>query len=318
MRDVALRRGLLEIFGTRVRFDEPLSAHTSMRVGGAADAWVETDTEEELRRLFALCAEHGAPFLAVGGGTNLIVRDGGFRGVAVALGGRLAEARFEGRGVVSGGGAPLGALVAGALARGLAGLERLEGIPGTVGGAVRMNAGVGGATIGDRVAWARLLDPSGAARRIEGAAMGFGYRGCAAARDAVVVEVGLALAAGDAESLRAAAGECMRRRAEWLPEEPNAGCVFRNPPGGPPAGVLIERLGLKGARAGGAAVHARHANVIVNLGSATASDILSLMQLIVDRVRGATGTALEPEVVVVGEGGDEVKKARAGGTAKGP
>lgn len=302
MRDAALRGRLRELFGARVRFDEPLARHTSLRVGGAADAWVEAETEEELRRLLSLCAAHGAPFLAVGGGTNLLVRDGGFRGVAARLAGGLAETRFDGREAVSGGGAWLQALVEGALRRGLGGLERLAGIPGTVGGAVRMNAGAGGAAIGDRVAWARLLDPSGAVRRLRGTAMGFVYRGCVAAREAVVVEVGLALVSGDPSVLAAEAEARVRSRAACLPEEPSAGCVFRNPPGGPPAGLLIERLGLKGAREGGAAVHARHANVIVNRGSATAADVLSLMRLIEERVREATGTVLVPEVVVEGEG----------------
>ena len=302
MRDAALQGRLRELFGARVRFDEPLALHTSLRIGGAAEAWVEAETEEELRQLLSLCAERGAPFLAVGGGTNLLVRDGGFRGVAARLAGRLAETRFDGREAVSGGGARLQTLVAGALRRGLAGLERLAGIPGTVGGAVRMNAGAGGAAIGDRVAWARLLDPSGAARRVEGTAMGFGYRECGAARRAVVVEVGLALVPGDPSALAAEAEARLRSRAERLPAEPSAGCVFRNPPGGPPAGALIERLGLKGAREGGAAVHARHANVIVNRGSATAADVLSLMGLIEERVREATGTVLVPELVVEGEG----------------
>lgn len=300
MRDALLKKGLLEIFGDRVRFDEPLSAYTSMRVGGPADALVEVGGEGELEALLAICAARGTPFLALGGGTNLIVRDGGFRGVAAKIGGRLTEIRFGDRGARAGGGAPLGALVAEGLRCGLAGLERLAGIPGTVGGAVRMNAGAGGAAIGDAVAWARLADGAGG-RRVEGREMGFGYRECAAARGAVVVEAGFALAPGEPASLRAEADACAKRRAAWLPAEPNAGCVFKNPAGGPSAGELIERLGLKGAREGGAAVHPGHANVVVNRGRATAADVLSLMRRVRADVRRATGVDLEPEVVVVGE-----------------
>ncbi|MEI6633178.1 MAG: UDP-N-acetylmuramate dehydrogenase [Chlamydiota bacterium] len=301
MLDPAVRERFAEMFGARVRFDEPLSTHTSMRVGGPADALVEVEGEEELGTLLALCASRRLPFLALGGGTNLIVRDGGFRGIAARLGGRLAEMEFGERGARAGGGAPLGTVVSEALRRGLAGLERLAGIPGTVGGAVRMNAGACGAEIAQAVAWARLVDGSGGARRVEGRAMGFEYRGCAAAGSAVVAEVGLSLSQGDPESLRAAAGECANRRAEWLPGEPNAGCIFKNPAGGPSAGELIDRLGLKGSHAGGAAVHARHANVIVNRGNATAADVLVLMQRMRAAVRGETGILLDPEVVIVGE-----------------
>ncbi len=300
MSEAAMRRGLERLFERRVSFDEPLSRHTSMRVGGPADALAEAWGEEELVGLLALCRSSASPLLVVGGGNNLIVRDGGFRGIAVKLGGRLAEARFEGLLARAGGGAALGGLAAEAIRRGLAGLERLAGIPGTVGGAVRMNAGAFGAAIGDLTTWARLADADGV-RRVEGRDMGFGYRRCEAAASGVVVEAGFVLGPSDPRRLAAEAEACAARRDARLPKEPNAGCVFRNPGEGPAAGELIDRAGFRGAREGGAEVHPAHANVIVNRGGATAADVLALMRRIADRIREEGGISLEPEVVVVGE-----------------
>lgn len=301
MLDRGTRGELGRLFGARVRFDEPLSLHTSMGVGGPADAWVEVAEEAECSALCALCRSRGVAMLIVGGGTNLIVRDGGFRGVAAKLSGRLGRIRAAGDGTVAGGGAPLPALVEDAARRGLAGIERLAGIPGTVGGAIRMNAGAHGASIGDAVAWARLMDGEGRARTAEGGAMGFSYRRCEAARGAMVIEAALRLIPASPGTVRAAVREAEARRSAWLPAEPNSGCVFLNPPGGPSAGEIIDRLGLKTEREGAAAVHARHANVIVNRGGAKARDVIALMRRIRDRVAEETGTVLVPELVVVGE-----------------
>ncbi|MDD5557659.1 MAG: UDP-N-acetylmuramate dehydrogenase [bacterium] len=299
----AVRERLRRLAGAAVRFDEPLEAHTSMRVGGAADAFAEVLDERALSRLLRLCAETGVPLFVLGGGTNVIAPDGGWRGVVV----RLAGERFEriaarGERVRAGAAARLPALVDEAVRRSLAGIECLAGIPGTVGGAVRMNAGTAGGCIGDAVESARLMDRAGAVREAERARMGFGYRRSAAAEAAVVLEVTLRLRPREAGAVGEEVRRAIERRAAWLPDAPSAGCVFRNPPGGATAGELIDRIGLRGARSGGAAVHDRHANVIVNTGGARARDVLRLMDLVRDRVRAATGIDLAPEVVVMGEG----------------
>jgi UDP-N-acetylmuramate dehydrogenase len=188
------------------------------------------------------------------------------------------------------------------VSRGLSGMEWAAGIPGTVGGAAVMNAGAGGASFGDYVTWVDLLDERGAEHRAERAAIEFGYRGSRFPRPGIVLEVGLRLAwRGEAAVLEAVKRTLAERERRMPFGRGNAGSVFKNPPGGH-AGRIIEEAGLKGARVGGAEVSAKHANVIVNLGGATAADVLALMDLVVERVAGSAGIRLEPEIKVVGEG----------------
>lgn len=288
--------------GAAVRFNEPLSKHTSMRVGGPADAMVEVESEVALRGLLLLCARHGVPLMVLGGGTNLIVRDGGWRGIAARLSGEeFVGIEVKGERISAGAGARLSALVEESVQHALSGLEGLAGIPGTVGGAVRMNAGAHGVSIGDAVEMVRLMDSDGTVRAIEGREMGFEYRGCRARGDSVVVSVDLKLRQDDRDAVEKRYTRYRRDRDAWLPREPNAGCVFKNPPCGPTAGELMDSLELKGVQQGGAAVCERHANVIINRGGACGRDVIGLMERMRDRVREARGVALEPEVVVVGE-----------------
>ncbi len=275
-----------------------------MRIGGPADALVEVRDENELGEMVRLCRREAIPFLPIGGGANLIVRDGGWRGVVIKLGGdHFTRIEVSGERVLAGAGASLASLIDEAVRHSLSGLECLAGIPGTVGGAVRMNAGAKGAAFGDRMDAARVMDRDGRTHRIAKRAMGFSYRGCTAAVDGVVLDVELRLEEGNRAEIEA---RCARRRAERasaLPSEPSAGCVFKNPSEGSSAGELIEQLGLAGARSGGALVSERHANVIVNGGGATARDVLALMKLIMKRAREDRRIDLEPEVIVVGEEG---------------
>jgi UDP-N-acetylenolpyruvoylglucosamine reductase len=302
MIDEKTKSELTKIAGSRVKFDEPLSRHTWMGIGGPADAFVEVHDEDELGRLVRLCRRDAIPILPLGGGANLIVRDGGWRGVAVRLDGdRFMQIEISGVRVLAGARVTLTALIAETVRRSLSGLEHLAGIPGTVGGAVRMNAGARGVAFGDLVEAARVMDIGGNTRRVERCELGFSYRRCSAAMDGIVLDAELKLAEGERAEIERRFKHFQGARASALPSEPSAGCVFRNPPSGRPAGELIERLGLKGMRSGGAVVSERHANVIVNEGGATARDVLSLMEIIRKRALESRGVDLESEVVVVGE-----------------
>lgn len=304
MIDERTKAELEEIVGPRVRFNEPLSRHTWIGVGGPADAFVEALSEDELRGLLHVCRARHIPLLLLGGGANLIVRDGGWRGVVVRLGGNhFTRIEIRGESVLAGGGVCLAALTDEMIRRSLSGPEYLAGIPGTVGGATRMNAGAHGVTFGELVDAASMMDRRGLTRRVERSAMGFSYRGCAAAGDGVVLSVELKLREGERSEIEERFSRCRDARASALPAEPSAGCVFKNPVAGCSAGELIEQLGLKGARSGGALVSERHANVIVNRGGATARDVLALMELIREKAREDRGIDLEPELIIVGEDG---------------
>lgn len=306
MIEARIKSELIGIAGSRVKFDEPLARYTRMKVGGPADALVEAGDESELGALVRACRRNAVPLLPLGGGANVIVRDGGWRGVAVRLcGDRFRRIEICGERVTAGAGASLPMLIAEAVRNSLGGIERLAGIPGTVGGAVRMNAGARGVSFGDFVEAARVMDAEGSVRSVGRRELGFSYRRCAAAMDGIVLDAELKLAAGDRTEIERRFRHSLEAHASALPPEPSAGCIFRNPPSGRPAGVLIEQLGLKGAGSGGAAVSERHANVIVNRGGATARDVLSLMEFVRGSVRDGLGVDLESEVIVVGEGGGE-------------
>lgn len=268
------------------RFDEPLARHTTFRIGGPADVLVEPRDEEELAGVLRLAAREGVPLRILGGGANLLVRDEGVRGAVVRLTGLNCRRRNRVQA-----GFPLPRLVRQTLEEGLGGLEPLAGVPGTVGGAVRMNAGGRHGTFGDVVRFVEILTPSGERRRLTRDEAGFRYRGSALDGNLVVaVELDLRPDAGAAARFASLLEE--KRRTQPL-DLPSAGCVFKNPPGGA-AGRLIEECGLKGARSGAARVSPLHANFIVNEGGATAADVLRL----IDRIRGRVPVPLELEIEV--------------------
>lgn len=286
---------------TLVRRDEPLARHTTLRVGGPADLFIEPAAEEELGRLIAFCHGRGIAFFILGRGSNLLVRDGGFRGVVIRLSHPyFSRVELSGLRIVCGAGARLKAVAVEARRHALAGFEFLEGIPGSVGGALRMNAGaMGGATF-DCVESVRVMDYDGVVADWPAARMEVGYRECGALRNRIALGARLAGSAGS----RAAIGEKMasfsQKRWGSQPAAPSAGCAFKNP-AQIPAGRLIEELGMKGARCGGASVSLEHGNFIVNDGTATARDVLDLIELIRGRAREARGIALELEVQIIGD-----------------
>jgi len=284
-----------------VRANEPLAKRTTLRVGGPADVYVEPASEEDLSAVLNFCNERGEKFFVLGRGSNLIVRDGGFRGVVICLSHAFfSRIEIVGHCLRAGAGAKLKNLAVEAKRSGLAGMEFLEGIPGSVGGALRMNAGAMGGEVFNVVDSVRFMDFSGDIHERPGTEMAATYRSCS------MLKIRIALSAmfrGQAAT-RAEIEERMKRfsekRWESQPAAPSAGCMFKNP-ATIPAGRVIDELGLKGLRVGGAVVSAEHGNFLVNDGEATAHDVLELIKTIKERVRAARGIELQTEVEIVGE-----------------
>ncbi len=302
------RQAWCDSFGERVRFDEPLRRHTSFRIGGPADVWVEVADAAEIRRAQALAAATGLPLFVLGGGTNILVGDRGVRGVVLHLGRPLAslEWRANGKGlhVRAGAALPLKRLVTEAVARDLTGLEFAEGIPGTVGGGLLMNAGAFGGEISDVIETIEGVDPGGEVQRLPRRTLRFGYRHFDLPLGFVVTHLEFLLHLGDRTAIRARCDDAKQRREAHQPlGYPNAGSIFKNPPG-EFAGRLIEAVGMKGQRYGGAMVSEQHANFIVNVGGATAADVRRLMADIGRRVWEAKRIRLQPEIRLVGEWDD--------------
>ncbi len=301
--DARLRDELKAAAG-EILFDEPLAAYTSMGVGGKADALAFPADEEALGRTVALCRERGIDWFPAGNWTNLIVADAGWRGVVVALRNlrqvRLLRDAGGGARIEAGAGVPLAEAVALAAREALAGLEFGAGIPGSVGGAVRMNAGAFGREMKDVVESVRLLDESGCFRETARQDLAFAYRNLDLPPGAVITGARFHLEEGDGAAVRGRIAEIMALRRQKHPlEHRSAGSVFKNPRG-IPAGRLIEEAGLKGTRIGDAQVSEKHGNFIVNLGKARAGDVLALIELVRQRVREKTGVSLETEVRIVG------------------
>jgi UDP-N-acetylenolpyruvoylglucosamine reductase len=295
--------GSLVCRGTKLLRDEPLAARTTLRVGGAARLFAEPATEEDLRTLLRESKREGVPVFVLGRGSNLIVPDEGVEGLVISLSHKSwcgFEILADGR-VRAGAGLRLKNLCGLAAAAGMAGFEFLEGIPGSVGGALRMNAGAMGGWIFDIVDEVLLMSMEGELSNLPRAAMTVDYRSCADVRDAIALGAVLRPVSGKAAAaITSQIDEYRRRRHESQPREPSAGCIFKNPPGAS-AGQLIEESGLKGARVGGAEVSRVHANFVINSGQATSADVLELVRRVRAGVFKAKGVDLEPEVLLYGK-----------------
>lgn len=276
--------------------DEPLKKHTSFRVGGPADYFCVPENAEQLRAVLHFARERQLPVAVMGAGTNLLALDKGFRGLVVKLGGGLMEIKAKGRHLYVGSGVPLPKLVSYAVTKGLAGLEFLAGIPGSVGGAVVMNAGAWQKSISAVVLRVKTIDSRGREKVLTKKALRFSYRRTALQkRKLIVTEIVLRLRRGKRSVLKQKVQEYLKLRRQTQPlGSPNAGSVFKNPPG-KFAGELIEASGCKGLRIGDAQVSNKHANFIVNLGEARATDIIKLMT----KVQRAVKTRLEPEIKIM-------------------
>jgi UDP-N-acetylmuramate dehydrogenase len=283
-----------------VRPDEPLAAHTTWKIGGPARWLCRVRTEAALARVLGAAAADGLPLALLGMGSNILVADAGFPGVVVRLEGDFLRVEIEGEHLSAGGGAALGAVCAAAARAGLSGLEPITGIPSSIGAAVRINAGAYGGEIFDVLTDVRLVSPGGGTRGARAEELSHGYRWTRLIETKEIVAwARLKLMPAPREEIEAKTRRVADSRRGALPSEPNAGSVFRNPPGDY-AGRLIEACGLKGSRRGGAMISPRHANVIVNDAGATAADVLALMLLTRDTVRERFGITLAPEVELLG------------------
>lgn len=286
----------------------PMREHTTMRVGGPADAFVTVESREGLRKLLRTLREHKIPWMVLGNGSNLLVRDGGLDGVVISLKrlDRLDVLDAEAGRISVDAGVHITRLVRTGVELSLDRIWILGGIPGTLGGAIRMNAGTRYGEIQEVVESIEVISAAGVLKTIPRAELKFAYRTLELSKDRLVLGATLCFGKGDAEAIRARHKEVMGYRADTQPLTlPSVGSVFRNPPPRSngdvvAAGKLIELSGLKGVRVRGAQISEKHANWIVNVGSASCSDVLALVRLIKDKVKQDHGVSLELEAKVFG------------------
>jgi UDP-N-acetylmuramate dehydrogenase len=284
----------------KLRKNEPLARHTSFRIGGPAALYVECDTVADLAHTLTVLTEEDVEYTVLGKGTNVLVSDEGYPGAVIVLGCEFKRHSLENGELCSGAAVVLAALVQEAFREGLTGLEFAVGIPGTLGGALAMNAGSRDQWIGSVVERVTLFVPGEGLQSLRGSEVAWRYRRNDLPQRGVIVEAALRLREGDAAQIRREMEASLRRRKRTQPLSiPNAGSVFVNPEGDS-AGRLIEACGLKGARVGGAQVSEVHANFIVNTGGATAGDVVELVRTIVSAVEEEHGIELRPEIRFLG------------------
>jgi len=297
----ALERHLQARFGARFAARRPLADLTSFHIGGPADLFVSVESETELQEAMTAAHCEGIPAFCLGAGTNLLVSDRGVRGLVVRLGESFRKITIVDWHVVAGAAVDFGVLVETVVEHGLAGLEFGEGIPGSVGGGLVMNAGAFGGEIARVVSLVHGVSREGRAERLTRDRVGFAYRRTSLAAGFIITRVEFDLTHGDRAQLRARVAEIHAQRMARQPRGvPNAGSIFKNPPGGF-AGRLLEGAGLKGTRVGAAAFSDQHANFIVNLGGARAEEVRTLIEMARNRVKEQSGVWLEPEVKLVGD-----------------
>ena len=286
--------------GSVLRLNEPLAKRTTLRVGGPAEVYFEPASVADLSTALREAKRHGVPIFMLGRGSNLLIRDAGIKGLVISLAQPVfSEVLVRGDRLVCGAGARLRVIAAEARRVGLTGLEFLEGIPGTLGGALRMNAGAMGGWMFDVVERLRFMDYDGEVHERSAKELYVEYRGCPLLRSHLALEAVLVGQTSSEQAVRERMKQFSEKRWGTQPAAPSAGCIFKNP--GPiPAGKLIDELGLKGTRVGGAAVSDVHGNFIVNDGQASADDVLRLIELVQRRARSVRGIELKTEVQIVG------------------
>ncbi|MGM9520377.1 MAG: UDP-N-acetylmuramate dehydrogenase [Phascolarctobacterium sp.] len=281
---------------------EPMAKHTSFRIGGPADLLAQPADEAELAALLKAAREHTVPVTLIGNGSNLLVRDKGIRGLVIKLGNLFSGVEVCGNTLTFGCGVSLAMASKKAASLSLSGLEFAVGIPGTIGGAVYMNAGAYDGEMAKVVTKVRVMDEQGKTSELAASELDFAYRHTALQNSGrIVTSVTVSLVPGDADAIAAKMADFSQRRISKQPLElPSAGSMFKRPPGYF-AGTLIDQTGLKGYTVGGAQVSTKHAGFVVNIGGATASDVLQLISDVQSKVFAAHGVHLEPEVLVLGE-----------------
>ncbi len=300
-----IKEALGNVMAGKILYDEPMSRHTSLNVGGKADALVSIKSEDQLIGVVRRLREKKINFFSAGNLTNIIVRDGGYRGAILLMTGMKeigCEYTPEDGDLISAqAGAALAKVVSRSMSDELTGLEFCAGIPGSVGGAVWMNAGAYEKEMKDVIKTVSLLDSAGEKKIMSREEISFGYRKTEFPPDTIILSAQFKLKKGERAKIKERISEILQWRQKKHPLEfPNAGSIFKNLPG-QAAGRIIEEMGMKGMNVGDAQISDKHANFIVNKGKATASDVLELIALIQARAKKEKGVSLEPEVVIVGE-----------------
>ncbi|MBQ8263970.1 MAG: UDP-N-acetylmuramate dehydrogenase [Oscillospiraceae bacterium] len=283
-----------------IRRDEDMRLHTSFRIGGPARIFVEAESEKQLAALICALNELGAKYLVIGRGTNLLVKDEGFEGVVIHMGEGIAHIDAGNRSINAEAGASLAAIASAALQHGLTGMEFAHGIPGSLGGALLMNAGAYGGEMADIVDFVRYLDAEGNIREADAADCRFGYRHSRFEDEpCVILGARLRLGPGSKEAIAARMKELSEKRIASQPlDKPSAGSTFKRPATGY-AAAMIDQCGLKGYRVGGAEVSTKHAGFVVNIDNASCADVLAVMEGVQKEVYDRFGVMLEPEVRIV-------------------
>jgi UDP-N-acetylmuramate dehydrogenase len=292
-------------FKGAVKFGEPMSAHTSLRIGGTVDVMTFPENAASLRNVLIAAWEQKLPVFILGAGTNLLVRDGGLEGIAVSLKAfkKIKVTYEEADNVIlfAEAGAPLPTLINFTGEKGYSGLEALAGIPGSVGGAVYMNAGSFGAEIKDVIDTVTVMDMNGKITVLKNDVLKFSYRSSNISDDAVILSANFMLKKDNPEAVTGRIREFLKKKKLTQPlGERSAGCVFKNP-GGDSAGRLIDAAGCKGLKTGGAEVSMLHANYFINRDRASCRDFIKLMEIVKKKVREHTGNMLEPEIKITGK-----------------
>ena len=287
--------------GSGIFMEEPMKKHTTFRVGGPADVLVQPD-ETALAAILALCRQYYVPYSFIGNGSNLLVGDKGIRGVVIEMTDPMGNIEVHGTRITAQAGAMLSKIANTAASNGLGGMEFAAGIPGSVGGAVVMNAGAYGGEMKDIIERVYVLDENGAQLELDRTALDLSYRhSCIPDKKYIVTKVVLELVPRNEAEIRSEMKELNEKRAEKQPlQYPSAGSTFKRPEGYF-AGKLIMDAGLRGYQVGGAQVSEKHCGFVINKGDATAADICQLMQDVSDKVQAQFGVVLEPEVKMIGE-----------------
>ncbi len=314
MLEEADKRWLRKELGERVCFDESMRQHTYFRIGGPADAWVEPQSASELKVILEWTRKQDIPYLIIGGGSNLLVRDGGIRGLVIHLGRMAADVKWVQQGnavtVSAGAGIPTKHICTLALKHGWQGMNFALGIPGTLGGAILMNAGTVHGCMADVIEKVTVMTPSGEKLELQRQSLNYRYRRLqlpealsrSETASAILMAAQISLKPGNRDQIRDQARQWMRGRAKKQPSwQPSAGCFFKNPSEGQPAGRLIDEAGMKSVAVGDAQVSPQHANFIINRGRASAADVLAVAARVRGAVKDRFNIDLEAEVRIVGE-----------------
>lgn len=298
-----IRQKFIDVLGNeRVLFDEPMSSHTTFRIGGPAEVFAMPENYEQIGAVLTLCDQEQLPYFVLGNGSNLLVSDSGYRGVIIQMDRNMEEIRLEGNEIHACAGALLSSIAVAARNASLTGFEFAGGIPGTLGGAVVMNAGAYGGELKDVLKEAVVMDREGKIFTIPVEKLEMGYRtSVIKTAGYLVLEAVIALEKGDPEKIRATMKDLSDRRTEKQPLDcPSAGSTFKRPEGHF-AGKLIMDSGLRGYRIGGAQVSEKHCGFVINAGGATAKDVRALMDHVISTVQEKYGVTLEPEVKFLGD-----------------